>query len=172
MWAMLIVRGFPKGRGLTDLVIDARRFPGTLQFVLPPPLFPKDPIKQAEGFKVISNKIVKQWIDRHGETARRLYHEAKYPKAQYDLLARAMGLVAKQSPLAWQGGRIGTISGLPISPKNEHVIFFRINPPAGAKVGSAYEFDILQRESKTGTPQGGSRYRVVVNRESRRKIKG
>jgi hypothetical protein len=167
MWAMLIVRGlFFRSKGLMDLVIDARRFPGTLQFVLPPPLFPKEPAKQAEGFKVVSNKIVKQWIDRHSETVQRLYHEAKYPKTQYDLLVRAMGLVTGQSPLAWQGGRIGSIRRLPISPKDEHVIFFRINPPAGTKVASAYEFDIFQRESKTGVPQGGSRYRVVINRKS------
>ena len=138
MWAMLIVRGlFFEKKGLMDLVIDARRFPGTLQLVLPPPLYPKDPAKQAEGFKVGPNKIVKQWADRHAEEAKRLYHEAKYPKAQYDLLIRAIGKVAGQSPLAWKGGRAGAIRALPIAPNGEHVIFFRIDPLKGAKVGSA-----------------------------------
>ena len=166
MWAMLIVRGlFFEKKGLMDLVIDARRFPGTLQLVLPPPLYPKDPAKQAEGFKVGPNKIVKQWADRHAEEAKRLYHEAKYPKAQYDLLIRAIGKVAGQSPLAWKGGRAGAIRALPIAPNGEHVIFFRIDPLKGAKVGSVFEFDILQRDSKKGVPQGGSRYRVVINRK-------
>ena len=167
VWAMLIVRGlFFKKKGLTDLVIDTRRFPGTLQFVLPPPLFPKNPATQAKDFKVGSNKIVKEWFDSHSETVTRLFHEAKFPEIQHDLLVRAMGLVAGQSPLELKGGGIGAIGGLPISPKDEHAIFFRIDPPAGAKVGSAYEFDIFQRDSKNGTPQGGSRYRVVINRKA------
>jgi hypothetical protein len=166
MWAMLIVRGvFLKEKGLIDLIVDTRRFPGTLQFVLPPPLFPKNPAKQAEGFIAGSNKIVKQWIDRHVKAAEQLYHEAKYPKSQFDLLTKAMKEVADQSPLLWKGGRTAAIRELPISPKDEHVIFFRVDPPKEVKVGMTFEFDILQQSSKKGSPQGASRYRVVINRK-------
>jgi hypothetical protein len=168
MWAMLMFGGgFLKEKGLVDLVVDAKRFPGTLHFVLPPPLYPKNRTKQAEGFAAGSKSVVKQWIDLHSTAADRLHHEAKYSKAQYDLLLEGMQEVKSQSSLTWKGGRAGAIRELPLSPKDEHIIFFRVDLPKGAKIGSTYEFDILQRDSKKGAFQGGSRYRVVVNRPSK-----
>ncbi|MEJ7667159.1 MAG: hypothetical protein WKH97_00140 [Casimicrobiaceae bacterium] len=166
VWAMLIVRGaFLERKGSIDLVIDARNFPGKLQFVLPPPLFPKRPAEQAEGFAIGSTRIVKRWVEQHTQMARQLYNEAKYPKAQYDLLSKAMNAVSGQSPLAMKGGRVGMIRQLPLAPKDEHAIFFRIDAPPGAKAGSVFAFDLLQRDPRTGAPQGGSRYRVVINRK-------
>jgi hypothetical protein len=37
---------------------------------------------------------------------------------------------------------------------------------AGTKIGSAFEFDIQQRDSEGGRFAGGSRYRVVVNKKA------
>lgn len=66
--------------------------------------------------------------------------------------------------LALKGGRVGMIRQLPLSPKDEHALFFRIDAPPRAKAGAVFAFDILQRDPRTGAPQGGSRYRVVINR--------
>lgn len=167
MWGTLIVRGtFFKKRGLFDLVIDARDFPGTLYFVLPPPIFPKDRAKQARGMKAGSKAVVGRWFEKHKKDAENLYHTAKYSEQQYKMLTGAMEKVKAQSPLVFRGGGAGQITGLPISPKDEHVIFFRIDPPANTRVGSVFEFDISQRDSKTGAPQGASHYRVVVNKKA------
>lgn len=131
MWGMLMVRGtFLKKKDLFDLVIDARDFPGTLHFALPPPIFPKDRAKQAKGMKVGSKTVVSKWFERHSKEAERLFHTAKHSEAQYKMLISAMGKVKGQPPLVFRGGGAGRITGLPISPKDEHVIFFRIDPPA------------------------------------------
>jgi hypothetical protein len=166
MWGILIVRGtFLKRKDLFDLVIDAHDFPGTLYFALPPLIFPKDPAKQAKGMKVGSKSVVSKWFEKHSKDAEYLFHTAKYSEAQYKLLISAMGRVKGQPPLVFHGGGAGRITGLPISPKDEHVIFFRIDPPANTKVGSVFEFDISQHDSRTDAPHGASRYRVVVNKK-------
>ena len=95
--------------------------------------------------------------------AERLFYEAKYPEDQYALLVRAMDLVAQQRPLALRAATVGTIKGVTVSPKDEHVLFFRIDLPKGTEIGESSYFDVLQQDSKTRRPQGGSRYRVVVN---------
>lgn len=167
-WAMLIVRGaFAENqkKNLFDLVIDARRFQGLLHLVLPPPLFPKDPAKQAEGFEVRSNSLVKRWANSHLKDVEGLFYEAKYPQEQYRLMAAAIKKVAGQKPLVLKGGRLSAIRALSITPQAEHAIFFRIDPPEGANIGSVFEFDVIQQDSRRQTPQSGSRYRVVVNRK-------
>lgn len=167
MWAMMIVRGlFFKKKGTFDLVFDTRQFPGTLQIALPPPIFPKDPGKQAPAMKLGSKTVISKWIEQHGKAAERLFHDAKYPSAQFRLMAKGMEMVKGQSPLVLKGGGTARVVELPIAPADEHIIFFRIDPPEKAKVGSTYEFEIGQQDSKTGTPQGASRYRVVVNRKA------
>jgi hypothetical protein len=152
---------------LFDLVIDARRFPGLLHLVLPPPLFPKDPAKQAEGFEVRSNSLVKRWATAHLKDVEGLFYEAKYPQEQYRLMAAAIKKVAGQKPLVLKGGKLSAIRSLSISREAEHAIFFRIDPPEGAKVGSVFEFDVIQQDSRNKTPLSGSRYRVVVNKQVR-----
>lgn len=37
--------------------------------------------------------------------------------------------------------------------------------PPRAKAPAVFAFDILQRDARTAVPQGGSRYRVVINRK-------
>jgi hypothetical protein len=167
VWAMLVVRGaFVRRKAAFDLVVDARRFPGRLYFALPGPLVPADPATQAKGFKVGSNALVSRWAEAHARAARRLFYEAKYPEAQYKLLVAGMEQVAGQRPLVLDGGRLAAVSGLPIGPRDEHVVFFRIDLPERTKAGSVFEFDVFQRDSRQGTPQGASRYRVVVNRKA------
>jgi hypothetical protein len=60
------------------------------------------------------------------------------------------------------------LTQLPIGPKDEIPIFLRIDPPANAKVGATFEFDIQQRLSGDAKQPvlGGSRYRVVINRKA------
>ena len=63
MWAMLMVKGvFFERKGLFDLVIDSTHFPGSIQIVLPSPIFPKDPKRQAEEFRSGSKTTVPKWI--------------------------------------------------------------------------------------------------------------
>jgi hypothetical protein len=164
-WAMLLVRGGNlRTRRLIDLVVDAQQFPGTLHVVLPPPLFPENPDEQAKEFSPRSNDLVRSWVDRHTVDAERLFHEAKYPQAQYALLLAAMKAVAGQRPLALRGGRVAALLRLPLAPREQHAVFIRVDPPKGTEIGSSFSFEITQRDSKTGKPQGGSRYLVVVNR--------
>jgi hypothetical protein len=50
IWAMLLVTGaFFRTKRLADLAIDAKNFPGTLTFVLPPEIFPAQPGEQARS---------------------------------------------------------------------------------------------------------------------------
>jgi hypothetical protein len=164
VWAMLLVRGVHfKESGRFDLVIDGRGFPGTLLLALPPPLLPAKPAEQVKGLREGSAALVKRWIDGYTPVAKRLFHEAKYPEDQYKLLSQSMTRVAGQTPLALSGGAVGEIRGLPIKAKDEFALFVRVDPPRGAKVGSAWQFDIQQRDSANGRLLGGSRYSVVVN---------
>jgi hypothetical protein len=166
MWAMLVIQGGNlKRRRLIDLVIDADEFSGTLGFVLPPPLFPEDPPGQAKKFKLQSNDIVKRWRENHTVVAERLFHEAKYPVVQFNLLLAAMKAVANQRPLAMRGGQRAAIRGLPLTPAGEHVIFIRIDLPRGTKIGASSSFDVTMQDSKTHDVLGGSRYVTVVNRQ-------
>jgi hypothetical protein len=167
-WAMLLVSGVHfEGKGKFDLVIDSRRFPGTLHLALPPPLSPRSLEKQTRGLQKGSAAIVARWLDSYAPVARRLFHEAKYPEHQYGLLTASMKRVAGRAPLVLKGG-VGEIRGLSIQEGDEHAMFLRVDPPARAKVGDAWELDVQQREPKTGRILGGSRYRVVVNRPARR----
>jgi hypothetical protein len=168
MWAMLLIEGGNlKRRRLIDLVINADDFPGTLGFVLPPPLFPKDPAEQAKKFKLGSNDVVARWREKHIADAERLFHEAKYPKSQFALLMEAMKAVAKQRPLSLRGGQRAAIRGLALTPRQQHVVFIRIDLPRGTKVGSEFAFDVTMQDAKTRDVLGGSRYLTVVNREKR-----
>jgi hypothetical protein len=166
MWAMLFVGGASfEVKGLFDLFIDATKFPGTIQLVLPPPIFPSDLKKQAEGFRVGSKAVVKQWATSYSRAAERLFHDAKYSADQFKLLADSMKKVATQAPLVLKGGSRAGVRALGIAAKERHAIFFRIDPPAKAKPGSNWIFDVQQRDSKSGQLIGGSRYQVVVNRD-------
>ncbi len=166
-WLMLLVNGVGERRKrLVDLVIEATEFPGTLHFALPPPLFPKDPAEQAEGLSVRKNKLVQRWVKQHLADAERLFYEAKYPELQYALMVEAMKTVADQPPLAMRGGRVAALRRLSLNAEGEHALFVRVDPPKGTKVGSAYWFDITQRDSRSGELLGGSRYQVEVTRRT------
>ena len=164
MWARLIVSGahFRK-KALTDLVFDTRRFKGTLNVLLPDPIFPAK-ATQMRGVKAGAASIAKQWRAQYPAQAKKLFFEAKYPELQYKQFADAMTKVATAAPLvvAADGGQL---LKLPINPKDEHSIFIRIDLPVGTRVGTVSEFDVMQMDSATGRMLGGSRYRVVVNRK-------
>ena len=167
MWAMLLVNGvFAEAARLVDLVFDARRFPGALHVVLPPPLFPKDPKKQAKGFRIGSKSTVTNWQKNYWKVVERLFNEAKYPEQQFRLLSESMKKVAPQVPLVAKGGGVARISALAIAPNDRHAIFLRIDPPAKAKPGAQWSFDVSQQDPKNGQLLGGSRYQVVVNRKA------
>jgi hypothetical protein len=168
MWAMLFISGAHfREKDLIDLVIDSRRFSGDIHFVLPPSLFPKNLDKQVTGLRKGATATVKRWQDSYTETARKLFFEAKYSERQFTLLSDSMKAVTGQTPLVLKGGGQAELRELPIAPKDEFPIFLRIDPPQGTRAGSTFEFDIIQRNSKTKKLLGGSRYKVVVNRPSR-----
>jgi hypothetical protein len=165
IWAMLMVSGaFAKSKRQSDLVIDARKFPGRLTFVVPPALFPADPAAQAKEFKVRSNEMVKGFVKAQTANALRLFHEAKYPERQFKLMTDALGKIAGQKSLELSEPS-GAIRKFSIGPDDHHAVFFRIDLPAGTKIGSTFEFDVQQRDSESGRFAGGSRYRVTVNKK-------
>jgi len=166
-WAMLLVNGTNlRGKRLIDLVIDARRFKGALNVVLPPGLFPAKPKTQAPRFTVGAATMVKAWAKKHQTDATRLFHEAKYPKAQFELLMANLKVVAAQRPLTLQGGQLARIRGLPLGPKDRYGVFIRIEPAKGTKLGASMSFDVSQVDAKSAAFLGGSRYQVVVNRKA------
>lgn len=169
MWVMLDINGgFFKDKRKIDLVFDAKKFPGTIHAVLPPKLFPQKPDEQAKGWRVVANAVVAKWFKSHSDVAKRLYLEAKYPESQYKQLMAAMKTVANQTPLNATGAGLYTITGLNLSPDDRHTLFLRIDPPARAKVGATWDIDVQVRDTEKGIVQGGSRYRVVVNKPARK----
>jgi hypothetical protein len=130
-------------------------------------LFPANIEKQVKGLRKGSDAIVKRWVDSYSPAAKRLFYEAKYSEFQYKLLAASMERVTGQTPLVLQGG-VGEILGVPIKAKDELALFLRVDPPIRSKIGFTWEFDVLQRDSKTRRILGGSRYRVVINRPVRK----
>lgn len=162
-WLMLLIgAGRLRESREIDIRIDATDFPGTLHFVLPRPLFPKNPAKQAEGFSVRKNDLVRRWAQQHLEDSEQLFYTAKYPEQQYELLVESMKAVAGQDPLAMRGGRVAALRGLPVAPRGDHAVFVRVDPPKGTKVGASFSFDISEHDSRTGQLLGGSRYLVEV----------
>ena len=162
---MLMLNGvFTETAELVDLVFDVRQFPGVLQVLLPPPLSPKDPKKQAKGIRIGSKTNVAKWQKTYVKAAERLFHEAKYPIEQYRLLTESMKKVAAQVPLVLNGARCKHQSASNRS-QRQACDFLRIDPPAKAKPGSKWSFDVSQRNTKTGQLLGGSRYQVVVNQK-------
>ncbi|MEO8135560.1 MAG: hypothetical protein ABI831_16470, partial [Betaproteobacteria bacterium] len=165
MWAMLMVSGAHfKEKGLIDLLIESTRFPGDIYLVLPPPLFPKKLETQVKGLKPGSGALIKRWQSAYGPAAKQLFYEAKFSEFQYSVLVKAMAGIGGQAPLVLKGGGNAEVRQLPIAPKDEFAIFMRIDPPQGTKVGAVFEFDIVQRDSKSKQRLGGSRYRIVVNK--------
>lgn len=162
MWAMLHLNGYA---GLIDLAIDATRFPGTISLVLPPPIYPKNVREQAPQFRVGAASTVAKWIKQFTPASQRLYYEAKFRPEQYRRLTEAMKKVASQKPLIAPGGKESVLRGLPLN-HSAQVVFLRIDPPAKARVGDEWIFDVYQRNSRTGKAIGGSRYKVVVNRKT------
>jgi hypothetical protein len=81
-------------------------------------------------------------------------------------LTEAMKKVASQAPLILKGGAAAAVRSLEIADVDSHAVFLRIDPPEGAKPGSAWSFDVTQRDSRTGRLFGGSRYQVVVNQHT------
>jgi hypothetical protein len=97
--------------------------------------------------------------------ALRMFREAKYPEQQFQLMNAALDKVAGVQALELSA-RSGAIRKFSVGPEDTIPIFIRIDLPAGTKIGSAFEFDVQQRDSETGRFAGGSRYRVVVNRKA------
>ena len=77
-WARLIISGahFRK-KANTDIVFDTRRFKGTLNLLLPTPLFPAT-TTQMKGIKAGAASIAKQWRVQYPAQAKKLYFDAKY----------------------------------------------------------------------------------------------
>jgi hypothetical protein len=164
-WAMLIVSGIHfRERRAIHLLIDARRFPGDLYFAVPPALYPAT-AGQMKNLRAGSAAVVKRWIDGYGPVAERLYFEAKYAEHQYQLLVESMRLVARQKPLVQKGGTVAELRDLPLGPRDEIPVFMRIDPPANARAGTTYDFDVMQFDAQSNKRLGGSRYRVVINRK-------
>ena len=101
------------------------------------------------------------------EAAKRLFYEAKYPEYQFEVLSAAIKAVSRATPLTAAGGEVAELNGLPIGPKDEYPIFLRFDLPKGTKAGTAYELDVIQRDSRSKRVLGGARYPVVVNRPAR-----
>jgi hypothetical protein len=163
---MLMVSGaFFATKGHADLVIDAKNFPGTLTLVLPAAIFPANPAEQAKEFAVRPNTLVKAFVEGQKANALRMFHEAKYSEFQFQLMTAALDKVATQKALALTS-RSGTIRKFAIGPEDRFPIFLRIDLPSKTKIGSAFEFNVQQRDSESGRFAGGSRYRVMVNKEA------
>jgi photosystem II stability/assembly factor-like uncharacterized protein len=167
-WARLDITGFlfkAEETGMIDLIFDLRNFPGMLYIVVSEDLLPLDQMKSHEDFSVESNVLTKKWYGQYSKDAKRLYWEGKFSKDDYDHLVTAMKLVSKRPGLR-PGNKFGlsTLAKLHIEPKSRHTIFFRIDPPKGAKVGESWEFSIIQQDSSTGKIQGGADYSVRINR--------
>ncbi len=163
MWTLLWVSGAHfKEKGLVDLVFDLERFKGTVYALLPPPLMPKaDRIK---GFRKGAATVAKAWLAKYPELAKRAFYEAKYSTYQYEVLTSAMKAVSRATPLAARGGEVAELLGLTVGPTDEYPVFLRIDLPRGTKVGTRYEIDVTQRDSRSKRILGGARVPVVVNR--------
>ena len=110
------------------------------------------------------NTQVKAFVKAQKANALRLFHEAKYPEEQFKLMTAALDKVAGVRALELSA-RSGAIRKISVGPEDTIPIFIRIDLPAGTRIGSAFEFDVQQRDSETGRFAGGSRYRVVVNKK-------
>ena len=164
MWVLLFVSGAHfKEKGFVDLVFDARHFKGMLHVLLPQRLLPTK-ADQMKGFRKGTTTIAKTWLAKYPEIAKRMFYEAKYPEYQFEVLMAAMKAVSRATPLAASGGEVAELNALPLGPKDEYPIFLRLDLPKGTTVGTAYELDIVQRESHSKRILGGVRYPVVVNR--------
>jgi len=166
MWAMVVVSGVHfREKSKFILSVDGRQFPGTITIALPPP-FKLPDANSAKGFRAGAASVVAKWLEQHGPAAERLYHEAKFSETQYAFLTAAMEAVKGQTPWVLPAKTAGEFNGLTIGPKDEHVVFLRIDLPENTRAGSAFEFDVTQRHAETGALLGGSRYRVVVNKKA------
>jgi hypothetical protein len=167
MWVRLEISGAMfSGPGKIDLEFDASHFDGTLGIVAPDALVPDAAVKR-HGDRFVNRAAggVKKWFEKHSRDAKRLYHEGKYRREEFDILLRAMKLVASRPLIEPKKRGISTtLSALPIRPNDRHSIFMRIDPPKGARVGDSWTFTVIQRDSATGQVQGGSDYSVRINK--------
>ena len=159
-WAMLEVGAPRRFRGRIDLIIDASSFPGRVHLVVPPRLLKGVDTKD---FRAGSKDQVQRWGKQHLEEAQRIYWEGKYPEQQYARMVQAIKAVLGQPMLTPRSQRKpAVLGGLELSAKDRHDVFFRIDPPKGAKPGQAFGFDVVQRDARKGVVQGGATYMVTT----------
>lgn len=165
-WARLDVTGFLlKEKGSIDLVFDLRGFPGSLYLLIPSELLPLKSRKSQKDFVVGPKTITANWYKKYSKQIERLYWEGKYNKVDYERLTAAMKAVSKNTVLQPRNTlTTSTLTRISLTNKSRYTIFLRIDPPKNAQIGQSWHISVTQRDSSTGTIQGGADYVVNINK--------
>jgi len=165
-WARLDVTGFLfKEKGSIDLVLDLKGFPGSLYLLIPNDLLPLKDRKSQKDFVLGSKTITRKWYKQYSQEVERLYWEGKYDKADYEHLMASMKKVSNNAVIQPRSkSTTPTLTRISLTNRRRYTIFIRIDPPKNAQIGQSWSFSITQRDSRTGTIQGGADYGIYINK--------
>jgi hypothetical protein len=144
-----------------DLVVAGHGFAGQLGLVGPRQLLNPDVVGGAK-LKTLDPKLLTGWLDAFPQQATELCRKGQLPERDLADLLAALKRLAGAPLLAIPTQHDTVLRGLVLKPGEPQTVFFRVDPPAGAKPGSAWEFSVFQRDRDTGQPLGGSTYSVQV----------
>ena len=178
-WVAFHLHGDAQAERVVDLVFDARRFGGTLGVALPHALTAKldvrtslnvqlaksgDPMYRAlEYFTAPAAARTPTAMN----TASAMPHAGPAPAGRFDqarakALADGIKLIHGVQPILLHSNAVAEVRGVIVPAKTTTVAFVAVQPPAGAKIGDHFDFDIVQRPQQKGSVQGGMTVSVRI----------
>jgi hypothetical protein len=147
------------------LVFDLKGFPGSLYLLIPNDLLPLKDRKSQKDFVLGSKTITRKWYKQYSQEVERLYWEGKYDKTDYEHLMASMKAVSNNAVIQPRSeSTTRTLARISLTNRHRYMIFIRIDPPKNAQIGQSWNFSITQRDSRTGTIQGGADYGIYINK--------
>lgn len=166
-WAALQLHGLREGTLLSDLILDAKGFEGSISLVLPETLEVKGGLEKAlVGLTVHKDSHAKDkiedWQERHRRELAKMLKHGRYNHAKAELMLHALEQVRHQPLLVARPGAVCEVRGLELRAGESYTAFLAIQRPEKVEVGDRFRFRILQRQNGRKAVIGGCTYELQI----------
>jgi hypothetical protein len=166
-WSAFQLHGGLEKSLLADLILDARGYAGQIALVLPTHLKIRGGLEKAlSGFKVEqrgrARDMIEDWRERQDRELRKLIAHGRYNHAKSKAMIEALEGISEASLLVAERGIVAELRGLELDPRRSVAAFLATEPPAHAKLGDEWRFQLIKRAHQNRTILGGSTYSVQI----------
>lgn len=106
--------------------------------------------------------MIEEWRERQHRELQKLMAQGRYNYAKSKAMISALDAISEAEMLIAEQDVVAELRGLEIGARQSLTAFLAIEPPARAKLGDEWRFQLIKRAHQDRTVLGGSTYSVRI----------